>query len=56
VEPEITPEPSAEEREAIMTALAEIASGDGRRPVSDWWRQGLYDAVLGDTEMGEPPP
>lgn len=53
MEPEITPEPTPEEREAILKALAQLAAADGRPPVSEWWRQGLRDGVLGDGELDE---
>ncbi len=56
MEPEITPEPSPEEREAILMALARTAAADSRPPVSEWWRQGLREAVLDDEESGEPAP
>ncbi len=53
MELEITPEPTPEERAAILqalAALAALAATDGRPPVSEWWRQGLRDAVLEDAE------
>ena len=50
MELEITPEPTPEERAAILQALAALAAADGRPPVSEWWRQGLRDAVLEDAE------
>jgi hypothetical protein len=48
VEPEITPEPSPEERAAILPALADTADPDGRRSAGSWWRLGVLEAVLGD--------
>jgi hypothetical protein len=49
MEPEITPEPSPEERAAILSALAEIGDIDGR-PTSKWWRQGLLESLRSDPE------
>jgi hypothetical protein len=47
---DITPEPSPEERQAILRALATITAADGRLPASAWWREGLREAVFGDAE------
>jgi hypothetical protein len=47
---EITPEPTPEERAAILQALARLAATDGRPSTSEWWREGLREAVLDDAE------
>jgi hypothetical protein len=39
---EIRPEPTSEEREAIVRALAELE--DEMRP-SEWWRAGVRESV-----------
>jgi hypothetical protein len=44
---EIKPEPTPEEREAILRVLAELERDD--RP-SPWWEAGVRDAVDGDSE------
>ena len=46
---EIKPEPTPEEREAILRALAELDGEDGE---SAWWRAGLAEAVE-DEEQGQ---
>jgi hypothetical protein len=43
---EIRPEPTPEEREAILRALAEL-DGDPDR-ASAWWREGIRETVEGD--------
>ena len=45
---EITPEPSAEEREALLRALAG-AELPGN-PESAWWQAGVRESVEGDDE------
>ena len=52
LEIEITPEPTPEEREAILKALAALPE-NGRPPRGEWWRQGLREAV-GEAEGDEP--
>ena len=58
VEPEITPEPSADERAAILRALRELRR---ERPESHWWRAGLdengheHDPAGPDPRDGAPP-
>lgn len=48
---EITPEPTPEEREALLLALAKLnGGGDAERP-SSWWRAGILEAV--DEDAGE---
>jgi hypothetical protein len=42
---EITPEPTPEEREAILRALAAL---DGREGGSAWWEAGIREAVEDD--------
>jgi len=44
VEYEITPEPTPEEREAIVAALAELAESDPGRE-SAWWSAGIRENV-----------
>jgi hypothetical protein len=44
---EIRPEPTPEEREAILRALAELAREE--QP-SAWWEAGVREAVDGDSE------
>lgn len=44
---EIKPEPTPEEREAIMRVLAELEE-DGTESV--WWQEGLREAVEGEDE------
>jgi hypothetical protein len=44
---EIRPEPTPEEREAILQALAELEE-DGAE--SAWWQTGVRDAVEGEDE------
>jgi hypothetical protein len=42
---EITPEPTPEEREALLRALATLTGGgDADRP-SAWWHAGIIEAV-----------
>ena len=43
----ITPEPTPEEREALLRALA---SDDGRNDASPWWRAGIREAVEEEPE------
>jgi hypothetical protein len=45
---EIKPEPTPEEREAILRALAEF---DREEQPSPWWEAGVREAVDGDAEM-----
>ena len=42
---EIKPEPTPEEREAILRALAELDSDEEQ---AEWWSAGLRDAVEPD--------
>jgi hypothetical protein len=48
---EIRPEPTPEEREAILRALAEL-DGRGEAP-SAWWQAGVREAVDGDSEADD---
>ena len=50
---EISPGPTPEERAAILLALARLAPDAG--PASEWWREGLREALLGELEP-EPGP
>jgi hypothetical protein len=45
---EITPEPSPEEHEALLRAIA--ALDDSRDAAPAWWRAGIQDAVEGEPE------
>ena len=49
MEIEIDPEPTPEERAAILLTLAQLAPDAG--PASEWWRQGLHEATVGDDEL-----
>ncbi|MEO8290081.1 MAG: hypothetical protein ABI649_03695 [Gaiellaceae bacterium] len=49
MEPEIRPEPTPEEREAIDEALARL-TGEPVPPRSQWWREGVREAVTGEEE------
>jgi hypothetical protein len=44
MKPEIAPEPSPEEREALEEALARLLEPP-RDPRSPWWRRGVEDSV-----------
>ena len=44
---EIDPEPTPEEREALLAALAAL---DGERPPSAWWAAGVREAVEEEPE------
>jgi hypothetical protein len=46
---EITPEPTPEERAAILAALDRIRAEDERGPGA-WWEAGLRESVLGEAE------
>ena len=48
MEPEIRPEPTTEEREAIDDALARLLLEPETR--SQWWREGVREAVTGEGE------
>jgi hypothetical protein len=52
VESEITPEPSPEERAAILAALQEQSADEGAPPAySSLWRQeGILESVEGEDE------
>jgi hypothetical protein len=52
MEVRIEPEPSPEEREAILRALARVHA-DERRDASAWWREGL--ALDVSRALDEPP-
>ena len=45
---EIRPDPTPEEREAILRALAEL-DGDSRQ--SDWWLAGVRESVGEEDEL-----
>ena len=47
---EIRPEPTPEEREAILRALVELAR---QEQPSVWWAAGVREAVDGDAEAEE---
>ena len=44
---EIRPEPSAEEREAILAALARHYERDESDPRGAWWRLGVEESLAG---------
>jgi hypothetical protein len=48
----ITPEPTPEEREALIRALAKLDHPDGDG-VSPWWQAGIREAVDGEPEERE---
>jgi hypothetical protein len=48
---EITPEPTPEEREALLRALARWNGAADQRGASAWWLAGILEAV--DEEPGE---
>jgi hypothetical protein len=52
VEPEITPEPSPEERAAILAALKERDPNEGAPPAyrSVWRREGILESVEDEGE------
>jgi hypothetical protein len=54
VEPEITPEPSPEERAAILAALKEQDPNEGAPPAyrSAWRREGILESVEDEGEVG----
>ena len=49
---EITPEPTPEEREAILRALATLNGAADRGGSSAWWRAGILEAVDQEPEEG----
>jgi hypothetical protein len=49
MEPEIVPDPSDDEREALDEALGRLLA-DRPDPYSDWWRQGVRETVEPDEE------
>jgi hypothetical protein len=51
MEVEIRPEPTPDEREAIVRALAELGGHADQR--SAWWDAGLHDAVDGEQDERE---
>ena len=48
---EITPEPTPEERAAILAALDQIRAEEERRPGA-WWAAGLRESVFEEPEDG----
>ena len=44
MEPEIVPDPSDDEREALDEALGRLLA-DRPDPYSEWWRQGVRETV-----------
>jgi hypothetical protein len=49
MEPEITPEPSDSDREALDEALARLFS-EPDDPYSEWWRAGIRELVTPEEE------
>ena len=47
---EITPEPTPEEREAVLRALATLNGAVDRGGSSAWWRAGILEAVEEEPE------
>ena len=52
MEVEIRPEPTPEEREAILRALAEL---DGDSQPSEWWVAGVRESVGDEDDSGAAP-
>jgi len=50
---EISPEPTPEERDALLRALA--AQNGAHRRLSPWWEAGIREAVEADSEENEAP-
>jgi hypothetical protein len=46
----ITPEPSPEEREALLRALADLDRVHDGDDVSPWWQAGIREAVEDEPE------
>lgn len=49
MEPEIRPEPTPAEREAIEEALARLVAAP-REERSQWWREGVREALTDEEE------
>jgi hypothetical protein len=49
METDIDPEPSPEERDALLEALREVAA-ETPNPYSAWWRRGVREAVTPSEE------
>jgi hypothetical protein len=49
MEPEIVPEPSERDREALDEALARLLS-EREDPYSEWWRAGIREVVTPEEE------
>jgi hypothetical protein len=50
VDVEISPEPTPEEREALLAALARLNGGAGG--ASAWWEAGIRESVEDEPEEG----
>ena len=50
---EITPEPTPEERTAIVAALSRVLA-DGRDAPSPWWEAGVREAIEDDEGLDYP--
>jgi hypothetical protein len=48
---EITPEPTPEERAAILAALEQLRAEEERRP-GRWWQAGLRESLEDEDENG----
>jgi hypothetical protein len=48
---EITPEPTSEEREALLSALSVLDGTSSAAPAA-WWEAGVREAVGEDLEVG----
>jgi hypothetical protein len=53
VEPDVTPEPPAGEREALAQALRGLLAARDGSPGSAWWREGVRENV-DDEEPADP--
>lgn len=52
MEVEIWPEPSPEERAALLAALEQLRVGEQDAPVQPWWREGTRENLEGGEEAG----
>jgi len=50
---EIEPEPTPDERAALIAAFERLLGEQERREPSAWWREGVREAVEGGPQPGE---
>jgi hypothetical protein len=50
---EIDPEPTPEERAALLSALRRLVGEPDHAEPSPWWRQGVREAVKEEPEHGD---